>query len=83
MKKLIDNMMGSVSPESIKKYGLYAILSFFISLSVIIGIDDIKVRNTDVQYERAQNDALRKVLDDQYQLKQEQENLIKTIDTVK
>lgn len=72
-----------VSPANLKKYGLYAILSFFICLCVFIGTDDLKYRNQDIQQERIENTKLQKMLYDQNQLKNEQEQLLKKVDTTK
>lgn len=83
MRRVITNLLINVSPATLKRYGLYAILSFFISISVIIGIDDIRVRNTDIRYERTNNEYLRNVLKEQQQLRLEQENLLKSTDTFK
>lgn len=81
MRKVIASVFNNISPVQLKRYGIYAILSFFISFCVIIAADDIRVRNADVSYERAQNESLRKMLDEQYKLKTQQENLLK--DTLK
>jgi hypothetical protein len=80
---MLNNLLRNVSPASLKKYGIYAILSFFISVSAIIGTDDLRMRNADIKYERSQNETLRKMLDDQYRLKVEQERLLHSIDTTK
>lgn len=72
-----------ISPTNLKKYGLYAILSFFISLSVFIGADDLKYRNRDIEQERVENTRLQRMLYDQNQLKNEQQELLKKIDTTK
>lgn len=78
----IKPLLNSVTPYNLKKYGLYTILSFFISVCVILGADDMRVRDKDVKYERLQNEQLRNMLDEQYKLKIEQEHLIKiTTDT--
>ncbi len=70
-------MLKIPSPQMIKKYGMYAMLSFFISLSAVLGLDDLRVRESDVKYERAQNEKLRQTLDEQYRLKHEQERLLR------
>lgn len=70
-------MLKIPTPQTIKKYGMYAILSFFISLSAVLGIDDLRVRESDVRYERAQNERLRTTLEEQYKLKVEQERLLR------
>lgn len=72
-----------LTPAQLKKYGLYAILSFFISATVILSRDNVRIRDHDVRYERQQNERLRSILDEQYKLKIEQEHLIKiTSDTL-
>lgn len=80
-------MLKIPSPHILRKYGLYAMLSFFISLSAVLGLDDLRVREADVKYERMQNEKLRQALDEQYKLKTEQELLLQmtkeTPDTLK
>ena len=77
-----------LNPEQIKKYGLYFFTSLFILISAFLLRDDISVRNRDTIYDRAKNDSLQVMLNDQYKLKTEQEGLLKVIkpilsDTIK
>ena len=82
-------ILSFISPYNLKKYGLYAALSFFMSVCVVITTDDIKVRNSDIRYERSSNDSLQKMLNEQYKLRTEQKRLLETtkhiiiIDTLK
>lgn len=82
MKWLISSVLGNVSPAQLKKYGIYAILSLFITACIFISMDDIRVRNRDIEYERSRNEYLSKLLNQQYQLKMEQEQLLQIIDTL-
>ena len=73
---MLSRLLRSISPAQLKKYGVYAILSFFISLSAIVGADDLGVRNADIKSERQQNEKLQNMLNEQYQLKIQQEQLL-------
>lgn len=74
---MLKNLFKIITPANLKKYGMYAILSFFITVSVLLAVDDVRIRDKDIKYEREQNETLRKMLDEQYKLKIEQERLIK------
>lgn len=71
------NLLSNVSPAALKRYGIYAILSFFISISVILAYDSIKTRDSDIRYERSQKESLQKILDEQTRLRVEQELLLR------
>lgn len=70
------SILSSITPASLKKYGLYAILSFFMSATIFLGTDDIKVRNTDMTSERQKNKELQDILNSQSRLKEEQDSLL-------
>lgn len=67
----------NVSPAQLKKYGLYAVLSFFIGLSTFLLKDDLAVRSKDITIERARQEELRKVVMKQLELQQQQKNLLR------
>lgn len=77
MRRTITDLLATISPLSLKKYGLYAFLSFFMILSVLIGLDDINVRDSDTKYERVRSESLQHELDKQLLLKNEQDSLLK------
>lgn len=73
---MLKALLQIISPAQLKKYGMYAVLSFFIMVSVLLVRDDLNVRNSDVTYERAKNDSLQHMLKEQYTLKLEQQKLL-------
>ncbi len=70
-------MLGAPSPQILKKYGLYAVLSFFIGLSSYLLVDDLNVRSRDIKYERQKQEQLQQIMLDQVRLQNQQKNLLK------
>ncbi len=73
---MLQSLLKIISPVNLKKYGMYAILSFFISFSVLLALDDFSVRNDDIKKERQRNEQLQGELSHQIKLKAEQDSLI-------
>lgn len=79
-----------ISPAQLKKYGIYAVLSFFMCLSMYLIVDDRRSNKEQLRYERSEKERMQKILLEQKYLKQEQDELLsstekdlKRMDTVK
>lgn len=65
-----------LSPAQLKKYGIYAVLWFFMMLSLYLIMSDRSDRKSDIAYERNAKEELQLMLIDQVKLKKEQDSLI-------
>lgn len=65
------------SPQTLKKYGLYAVLSFFISLSSYLMVYNLTTGNNNVQYERQRQEQLQYHILEQIKLQNKQRNLLR------
>lgn len=73
----MQNPLSSLTPAQLKKYGIYAVLSFFVGLSTFLLRDDLDVRNGDLRYSRQKQEQLQQVLFDQIRLQEQQRNLFR------
>jgi hypothetical protein len=87
---MIATILKYISPAQLKKYGMYAMLSFFMAISVYLVMDDRKERREQLRYEREEKEKLQNILLEQTYLRLEQEQLmemaksnLKMSDTVK
>jgi len=73
-------MLRVPSPHTLKKYGLYAVLSFFIGLSSYLIMYNLTVGSNNLRYERQRQEQLQQIILDQVRLQNIQKNLLR--DTV-
>lgn len=68
--------MFNISPAQLKKYGLYAITSFFMGLSIFLLKDILVTRNNEIIYQREKEKRLEQILYKQLELEKIQKNLL-------
>jgi hypothetical protein len=73
---MVATILKYISPAQLKKYGLYAVLSFFMIATVYFVVDDRRERREALQYERREKERLQDILLEQKYLQQEQKELL-------
>jgi hypothetical protein len=78
---MLGRILRTLSPESLKKYGMYAVLYLSLMLNVYFIAGERMRNERDIKYERARTEKIEKVLLEQVILQKEQKELLKQIDS--